>query len=138
MSTTNLTWTPRGRTRSFAVRGWRLTNRLGAGSLEPHPITRSPPRYCSTARTLCWAVLTYFLSPRSRVLLGKLTGSQLVKKFPHFMQPESSLPHSQVPATCPYPDPDHSSPCPPPSHFLKMHLNIFLPSTPVMGYVTHN
>jgi len=23
---------------------------------------------------------------------------------PHFMEPEGSLPHSQVPATCPYPE----------------------------------
>jgi len=28
------------------------------------------------------------------------------------MKPESSLPHSQVPATCPYPEPDRSSPYP--------------------------
>jgi len=28
------------------------------------------------------------------------------------MEPECSLPHSQVPATCPYPEPDQSSPCP--------------------------
>ena len=27
------------------------------------------------------------------------------------MEPEGSLPHSQVPATCPYPEPDQSSPC---------------------------
>jgi hypothetical protein len=27
------------------------------------------------------------------------------------MEPESSLPHSQVPATRPYPDPTRSSPC---------------------------
>ena len=33
------------------------------------------------------------------------------------MEPEGSLPHSQVPATCPYPEPA------PTSHFLKMHLN---------------
>jgi len=31
------------------------------------------------------------------------------------MQPLGSLPHSQVPATCPYPEPDQSSPCPPPT-----------------------
>jgi hypothetical protein len=30
---------------------------------------------------------------------------QLVKKFPAFMEPESSLPYSQVPANCPYPEP---------------------------------
>ena len=29
---------------------------------------------------------------------------------PHFMEPEGSLPHSQVPATCPYPEPARSSP----------------------------
>jgi len=28
------------------------------------------------------------------------------------MEPESSLPHSQVPATCPYPEPARSSPYP--------------------------
>jgi len=38
-------------------------------------------------------------------------------------------PHLQVPATCPYPVPDQSSPCPP-SHFLKIYLNITLPTTP--------
>jgi len=56
--------------------------------------------------------LTYLLTPWTRVLLAKLTSFQLVKKFPAFMEPESSLPHSQVPATCPYPKPQRSSPCP--------------------------
>jgi hypothetical protein len=28
------------------------------------------------------------------------------------MEPEGSLPHSQVPATCPYPEPEQPSPCP--------------------------
>ena len=44
------------------------------------------------------------------------------------MEPEGSLPHSQVPATCPYLEPDRSSPYPS-SHFLEIHLNIILPST---------
>ena len=43
------------------------------------------------------------------------------------MEPEGSSPYSQVPATCPYPEPARSSPCSP-SHFLKIHLNIILPS----------
>jgi len=45
------------------------------------------------------------------------------------MQSKGSLPHSQVPATCPYPQPDQSSPCPP-SNFLKIHLTIILSPTP--------
>ena len=46
------------------------------------------------------------------------------------MEPEGSLPHSQVPATCQYPDSGRSSPYPT-SHFLKIHLNIILSFTPV-------
>ena len=45
------------------------------------------------------------------------------------MDPEGSLPHSQVLATCPYPEPDQSIPCPT-SHFVKNPFNIILPSTP--------
>jgi hypothetical protein len=45
------------------------------------------------------------------------------------MEPEGSLPHSQVPATCPCPDPAQPSPYPT-SHFLKTHLNIIFPSAP--------
>ena len=44
------------------------------------------------------------------------------------MECEGSLPHTQVPATCPYPVPARSSPNPT-SYFLKIHLNIILPST---------
>jgi hypothetical protein len=53
---------------------------------------------------------TYLLTdPWGRVLLENLTGFQLVKKFPHFMEPEGSLPLSRVPDTCPYPEPARSS-----------------------------
>ena len=55
-------------------------------------------------------LLTYLLTPWCRVLLEKLTGLQLVKKFPHFMEPEGSLPHSQASATRPYPGRAQSSP----------------------------
>ena len=74
-------------------------------------------------------LLTHLLTPWCRVLLEKLTGLQLVKKFPHFMEPESSLPHSQTSATCLYPGPAQSSPythIPPPGD----HPNIIHPSTP--------
>ena len=45
------------------------------------------------------------------------------------MEPEGSLPHSRVPAICPYSEPARFTPCPT-SHFLKIHLNIILSSTP--------
>ena len=45
------------------------------------------------------------------------------------MEPEDSLPRSQVPATCPYPEPPRSSPYPPTSYFPKKQLNIILPPT---------
>ena len=45
------------------------------------------------------------------------------------MEPKRSLPHSHVTVACPYPQPARSSPySPPTSHFLKIHLNIILPS----------
>ena len=47
------------------------------------------------------------------------------------MEPEGTLPHSQVPTTCPCPEPARSSPYPT-SHFLKTHLNIIpcMPRSP--------
>jgi hypothetical protein len=43
----------------------------------------------------------------------KLTGPLLLKEFPEFYEIRRLLPHSQKPATCPYHEPDRSSPCPP-------------------------
>ena len=45
------------------------------------------------------------------------------------MEPEGSTPYSQEPATCPYPEPDQSSPSPP-SNLSKIHFNIIFPSKP--------
>ena len=39
------------------------------------------------------------------------------------METENLLLHLQEPATCPYPEPDQSTPCPT-SHFLNIHLHI--------------
>ena len=45
------------------------------------------------------------------------------------METINSLPLLQEPATCPYPEPDQSSPYTP-SHFLNILLNVILSSTP--------
>jgi len=80
--------------------------------------------------TICALVACYLLTPWSRVLLEKLTGFQLVKKF---QNPEGSLPHSQVPATCPYTKPARSSPyLPHPTSWrsilISSHLRLGLPT----------
>jgi hypothetical protein len=54
-------------------------------------------------------LLTYLFTPWTSVLLDKLTGFQLVKKFLAFCGNRSSWSHAQVPATCPYPEPKYQS-----------------------------
>ena len=59
----------------------------------------------------CWTGLTYLLTPWSRVLLEKLTGSAASQEIPRILRnTKGSSPYSQVPATCPYPEPTPSSP----------------------------
>ena len=65
------------------------------------------------------------------------------RNSPHFVEPEGSLPHSQVPATCPYPEPARSSPFPPhPTSWrsvliLSSHLRLGLPSDLIpSGFLT--
>jgi len=57
-----------------------------------------------------FVLLTYLLTPWSRVLLEKLTGSAASQKFPAFSEPEGSSPYPQAPTTCPYPEPTSFSP----------------------------
>jgi len=41
---------------------------------------------------------------------GSQPGFSYTRNSPHFVESEESLRHSQVPATCPYPEPDECSP----------------------------
>ena len=56
-------------------------------------------------------ILTYFLHAAQSFLRSSLVFNWS-RKSPHFMEPEGSLSHSQVPATCHYPLPARSSPYP--------------------------
>ena len=73
--------------------------------------------------------LTYLLTPTSRVLLEKLTGSQLVKGFPayygtrRFIIAFTSILHFSIQSWL---DPVHI----PTSHIQKLYPNISHPSTP--------
>jgi len=51
------------------------------------PFHSYSPSHLQCGRSVVlYTLMQYLLNPRSRVLLGKLAGSQLVKKFPHFME----------------------------------------------------
>jgi hypothetical protein len=60
--------------------------------------------------------LTTTRTPCCKVLLEKLTVSQLVKKFPTFYGTRMFITVFKALATCPYPEPDQSSPCFPIPH----------------------
>jgi hypothetical protein len=70
-------------------------------------------------------LLTYLITPWSRILLEKLTVSQLVKKFPACYRTRKSLPPLQVPATCSYPETHQSSPHP--FTLLPEDLSLYYP-----------
>ena len=75
-------------------------------------------------------LLTYVLTQCSRVLLEKLTVSQLVKKFPAFYGTRTFITAFTSARLLSLSRASQVQLMPHPSHFLKIHFNIFSPSTP--------
>ena len=78
---------------------------------------------------ICTHIFTYLLTPWCRVLLEKLTGLQLVKKFPafhgtrRFITALTSVRHLSISWASPIQSTY-------PHHLLEIHPNIINPSTP--------
>ena len=74
--------------------------------------------------------LLYLITPWSRVLLEKLTGLQVVKKFPAFYGTQRFITAFTHACQLSLSWVSSIESITPTSHFLKIHINIILPSTP--------
>ena len=79
-----------------------LTSVFNGGCLEIFKLTEFFPP--------CVFFRTYSMKHNHSWKADRFSASHEIS--PHFMEPEGSLPHSQVPAICPYPAPARSSPYP--------------------------
>ena len=118
--------------RPITQRPWQS---LLQATVFPIPSSANTATYCIKRRgsgAISWLVCVdiYLLTPWCRVLLEKLTGLQLVKKFPAFLW-NPKVHHRTHKCSPPVPVLGQPNPVPiPTSRLLEIHPNLIHPSTP--------
>ena len=112
LSQFKITWLPCEYILQISVWPWYLFKRHMPASIRKGNLNTNTEFVWTTS---CKSVITnmaiircFDITTWSRVLLEKLTGSQLVKKFPTFYETRRFI----TAFTCPDPEPARSSPCP--------------------------
>ena len=95
---------------------WKLS--LEGLSLRTNATHRG--RIIKTVTGMAFSCRTFtYLPHAAKAFLRCQQIHSLSGNSPHFMETKRSQPHSQQPSTCPYPEPDLSSPCPLPIPVLE-------------------
>jgi hypothetical protein len=121
----------------YRVYSWVVLSNFYTGvhsALNSERFTKKLFLFCCKTKSvfLTWTLRLkpYLLTPRSRILLATLTVVSQSRHSPHLMEHEGPLPLLQASATCPYPEPDQTSPCP---HSISWRLTLILSSRLRLG-----
>jgi hypothetical protein len=112
---------------------WKCCSLIFLEPSGPHRACNGTALHLPLRKHTSWLLtylLTYLLTPWSRVLLEKLTGPQLVKKFPAFYGARNFITAFTSALQLPLPWASSIQSILPTSHFLQIHFNIVFPSKP--------
>ena len=110
LSQTKVRLRPWGLTRKYSVQVEWVPNNVHSIAIFSTKECKYTTFHCAESCLRNWQLLSYS------------------KNLPYLIEPEGSLPHSQQPITCSYPEPDRSSPCPIPflSHSFSYYSPIYI------------